>query len=224
VEEGVREVSLEQWGLLASLLIGAGALYYAKRAAGISAVQLEVAREEALRYPKLEVTDVSLVDAQEVEDVIRTREAQGLWDKAREKAKEEVETSPSNDPTDLFKRMANHTRGYTLGQMGYEGAYPDLVLTFELKNKGRRSAKEVSGEVTFDRNILEPIEFPRMARAVHRGKVTLEVGTMPPLPSEETVGFRIALLQKRSGKTAAVAVFSTPEGDYLEEPMELDVP
>jgi len=38
-------VSLEQWGSVISILIGAGALYYAKSATGISEEQLESARD-----------------------------------------------------------------------------------------------------------------------------------------------------------------------------------
>ena len=81
-----------------------------------------------------------------------------------------------------------------------------------------------SGEVRFDPDVLEPLKFPGLSREKAGGSIKLSVDTVPPSPSEERRIYRIALLRKRSGKTTGVAVFSTPEGDYLEKPLELDLP
>jgi hypothetical protein len=94
---------------------------------------------------------------------------------------------------------------------------------------GRRVAKDVFGEVSVDRSFLEPINFP-----LFDGEV-LEVGVVPPFPTEDNFTFRIALLKKKSGetpmvktpmvktpmvKTPIVVTFLTPEGDYLQERLE----
>jgi hypothetical protein len=57
--EGVRGVSPAEWGLViavVSLLVGIGALGYARRAARISEEELELAREQATLRPKLVVS------------------------------------------------------------------------------------------------------------------------------------------------------------------------
>ena len=94
-------LTFEQWGILASLLlaaasllIGAGALYYAWKASRSSEEELELSREKSRRHPKLELSNVSLVDAQEVDDVIRTREAKEKWREALNRAmNEDIEAS-----------------------------------------------------------------------------------------------------------------------------------
>ena len=54
----------------------------------------------------------------------------------------------------------------------------------------------------------------------------LDVGEVPPFPSEDNFMFsEIALLKKSSVettivKTTIVVTFSTPEGDYLEERLD----
>jgi hypothetical protein len=55
-------------------------------------------------------------------------------------------------------------------------------------------------------------------------EATLEVGRVPPFPTEETFVFRIALLKKGSGETIATVVFVTIGGDHLEKPLELELP
>jgi hypothetical protein len=65
IMEFVQGVSLEEWGLLLSLLLSAGALYYAKRAARVSEEELVLAREQAELRPKLEVTNVQLLGLRE---------------------------------------------------------------------------------------------------------------------------------------------------------------
>ena len=134
---------------------------------------------------------------------------------------------------DKFKRVTEAMGGYKAAQVLYDGPYPDLVLTFELRNTGRRAAKDVSGEVAFDRAFLEPINFPLLDGEVLEGfeiaplarkEATLKVGKVPPFPSEDTFMFRIALLKKSSEKTTIGVTFSTPEGDHLEEHMEFELP
>jgi hypothetical protein len=181
-----------------------------------------------------------LVDGEKVEDVVRTREAKEKWREALETADEE--TAKSAAPGSSFKLRGDYLAkvaesmgdSYTFAQVRYDGPYPDLILTFELRNLGRRPAKDVDGRMTFDTDFLEPIEFPGMEGTIFQGRdfdlefgyttlkrMSLEVGTVPPYPSEKNFIFRIALLKKSPGKTAAVAVFSTPEGDYLEERIPL---
>src|SRR5215204_4895953 len=145
----------EQLGLLAtvlSLVIGGAALYYAKRATKVSEQELELARQEALRHPKLELQNISLVDAQESDDVIGTREAKEKWREAWEQAAEEDSKSASYDQGfkaggDALERVTDAMKAvgddYTAAQVCYDGPYPDLVLTLELQNMGRRVAKDV---------------------------------------------------------------------------------
>jgi hypothetical protein len=237
--EAMQGLSFEQWGILASLLIGAGALYYAWKASRSSEEELELSREESRRHPKLELSNVSLVDAQEVDDVIRTREAKEKWREPLNRAMaEDMEAPPDTRggfkvfgeaSERIIKRATKSAGGYTAAQILYDGPYPDLVLTFELRNMGRRVAKEVSGEVGVDRSFLDPIEFPLFDGEVFEGQESafppkkggkLEVGEVPPFPSEVNFMFRIALLKKSSGETTIVITFSTPEGDYLEERLE----
>jgi hypothetical protein len=97
VAKGIRRMTLELLGVLATLLslvIGGGALYYAKRATRMSEQEYALAREEALRHPKLELQNISLVDGQDFNDVIRTREAKEKWREAWEQAaKEDFESA-----------------------------------------------------------------------------------------------------------------------------------
>jgi hypothetical protein len=234
----------EQLGLLAtvlSLVIGGAALYYAKRATKVSEQELELARQEALRHPKLELQNISLVDAQESDDVIGTREAKEKWREAWEQAAEEDSKSASYDQGfkaggDALERVTDAMKAvgddYTAAQVYYDGPYPDLVLTLELQNMGRRVAKDVTGEVAVERSFLEPIDFPLFDGEVMEGpefdppprnEVKLNVGEVPPFPSEEPFVFKIALRKKSSGKTTIVVTFTTPEGDYLEARRAFDL-
>ena len=117
-------------------------------------------------------------------------------------------------------------------QILYDGPYPDLVLTFELRNMGRRVAKDVSGKVAVERRFLEPIKFPLFDGEVFEGRefaplprieAELKVGEVPPFPSEDNFMFRIALRKQSSGKTTIVVTFSTPEGDHLEKRLEFEL-
>jgi hypothetical protein len=49
-------MSLADWGLVASLLVGIAALLYARRAARVSEEELELAKEQATLRPKLEMS------------------------------------------------------------------------------------------------------------------------------------------------------------------------
>jgi hypothetical protein len=220
--EALQDLTFEQWGIFLSLLVSAGALYYAWKASRSSDAELELARQEALRHPKLELSNVSLVDSEEFDDVIRTREAKEKWREHLNRAMAEDMKEPP-DISGGFKvfreraeriEQAAKSEGYRVAQILYEGPYPDLVLSFELRNMGRRVAKDVSGEVSVDRSFLEPINFP-----LFNGEV-LEVGEVPPFPTEDNFTVRIALLKKTSVETPMVVTFSTPEGDYLEERLE----
>jgi hypothetical protein len=235
-------LSFEQWGILASLLlgagsllVGAGALYYAWKASRSSEEELDLSREESRRHPKLELSNVSLVDAQEVDVVIRTREAKEKWREPLNRAMNEdmADTrggfTPFGEVAERIEKAAQSAGGYEAEQILYDGPYPDLVLTFELRNMGRRVAKDVLGEVAVERSFLEPINFPLFDGDVFEGRefaplprkaAKLEVGEIPPFPSDDNFTFRIALRKKSSGKTTIVVTFSTPEGDYLEERLE----
>jgi hypothetical protein len=224
------------------IIVGAAGVFFAilawltsRRAVQVSEEELALAREEALRHPKLEVTNVSLVDAQEVEDVVRTCEAPEKWRLALERAEQEAKASQTSYSQSYVWSKAAEAMGdsYTMAQVDYEGPKPDRLLNFELRNRGRRAAKDVTGEVTFDYDTLEPLNFPGLDGEVFEGveygpiakkEARLKVGRVPPFPSEESFEFRIALLQKRSGKSPVVITFSTPEGDHLEELIEFDLP
>jgi hypothetical protein len=221
--EAMQGLTFEQWGILASLLVSAGALYYAWKASRSSEAELKLARQEALRHPKLELSAPTLEDAQEVDDVIRTREAKEKWREPLNRARAEDMKEPPDlsggfkvfrERAERIEEAAKSEGGYRVAQILYDGPYPDLVLSFELRNMGRRVAKDVSGEVSVDGSFLEPINFP-----LFDGEV-LEVGEVPPFPSEDNFKFRIALLKKSSGKTTIVVTFSTPEGDYLKKRVE----
>lgn len=86
-------MTLEQVGLLLSLLIGGGglavgigALVYAKRAASISQEELGLAREQAAMRPVIEVESVRLLDVGDVEDLAEHVE---LIEEARAEREEE---------------------------------------------------------------------------------------------------------------------------------------
>lgn len=217
-------MSVEQWGLLVtlfSLLIGAGALYYAKRATSVSEQQLAFAREEALRHPKLEVGSVSLRNAEEFDEILAsTRVAQEAW--------REVAEKHESDKMEFYEKLeAVENAPYTVDQAFYEGPYPDLVLTFELRNLGNRTAREVSGAAVFDSTVLDPLDFPGFEggrQAGLAGTIKLSVADVSPARSEEVLVYRIALLRRGSGTTTAKTIFSTPEGNHWEEALELKVP
>lgn len=178
---------------------------------------LELAREEARRYPRLEITDASLTDAKESGIVIRTREARKAWLKAIEGLKK----PPSEESQSILE---DNRDLYTMGQASYKGPFPDLVLEFSLRNKGSEIAGQLSGNVRFDPEFLEPVGFPLMEKdAADSRTMQLSVDNLPPAYSGEAIVFKIALLKRKSGQTTATATFSNEEGYYLRENIPLDI-
>ncbi len=199
---------------MVGLIAAVATIVYGQITRRQGAEQFRLAREEALRHPQLEVTGVALLDAKEVEQVAQVREAQKAWRELLNRMKADLPVTQE----DFGDRQ------YTTEQAHYEGPRPDLILTFELYNKGRTTANTVSGEVRFDPDVLEPLQFPGLSGEKPGGWTRLALGSVPPsAPKGERV-FKIPLLRKGSGKTTVVVVFSTPDGDYFEKPLELDVP
>lgn len=193
--------------------------------------ELDLARQEASRNPTLEVRDVSLVPADEVEAVMKVRGAKARWHEVRR----ELEATPGTFPLERMIRQMEAMEGYTLAQVDYDGSYPDLVLRFELRNLGRRSAYEVSGVLFFETKFLRPFQFPGLDGKVSKGIDIANVGTgrkrtylrldvLLPSVVEERKPLEVPLLREGSGRTSVEMIFSTPEGDYLKERVELEVP
>lgn len=178
---------------------------------------LELAREEAKRYPKLEITDAFLKDANESEVVIQTREAKKAWPKALE----EFKKPPSEKRQSTLEEDLN---SYTVGQARYKGPFPDFILEFRLHNKSSEVVGKLSGDVRFESEFLEPVDFPLLEQgAIDSETMRLSVDTLPPAHSGEARVFKIALLKRKSGQTTATATFSNQVGYYLKEHIPLDV-
>lgn len=240
----LRGLSFEQWGLLlsllvagAGLLVGIGALLYARRASRtsdrtleVSEEELKIAREEALRYPKLQASDGILKDADEYEDIVRTREAMPKWREVEGKLRfrEEPNLEGGFDVGKIYENLEQvmeEVGDYKMWQLQHKGPLPDLVLLFELRNVGRRTAREVSGTLSFEPGTLKPLTFPGMSgHSVSEDgtRIELQVGTVPPAYTDHVRRFRVALLKESDGRTSAKATFVTPEGDMWEEALVLD--
>lgn len=90
---------------------------------------------------------------------------------------EDVKANPASSWQEALKHQGKYMRGHWMTYTEYEGHYPYLILAFELRNLGTKTAREVSVTVSYDSDFLEPIEFPRLA-----GKVARLVRTAPGYP------------------------------------------
>lgn len=143
----------------------------------IAKEQLDLARQEALRNPILEVGDVSLTVAEGTKAVAKVRAAKGK----RRELEEDLEANPPDSPLEGMKRQTEYMRGNDIRHAAYDGPYPDLMLTFELRNLGKKSAHEISVTVWFDSDFLKPIEFPRLDGKVRtRNRASFDLGKLPP--------------------------------------------
>lgn len=201
----------------ATLLVAALTLKATNRDVRASEKTLGLAREEARRYPRLEITDALLADANESEIVIRTREAREAWLKVQE----EFKKLPSEEKRSILEESLGL---YTMGQARYKGPFPDLILEFSLHNRGSEIVGQLSGNVRFDPEFLEPVGFPLLEKeAIDSRTMQLSVDNLPPAYSGEAKVFKIALLKRKSGQTTATATFFNQDGYYLREHIPLDV-
>jgi hypothetical protein len=92
-ENAISDLTLEQWALLLPLLLGAGALYYSRKAARasrssaqmaekalkVSEEQLDLARAQESRHPSLEVLSFELLEPGTVPEILEAERERGKW-------------------------------------------------------------------------------------------------------------------------------------------------
>lgn len=201
----------------ATLFVAGLTLRATNRDVRASEKTLELAREEARRYPRLEITDALLGDAKESGIVIRTQEAREAWLQALEELKK-----PSSEESQSI--LEENLDLYTIGQAEYKGPLPDLILEFRLRNKSSEVVGKLSGDVRFEPEFLEPIDFPLLEEDVIDSKtMRLSVDNLPPAHFGEAKVFKIALLKRKPGQTTATATFSNQGGYYVREHIPLDI-
>lgn len=211
----------------ATLVVASLTLRATNRDVAASEKSLDLARKADARYPQLEIIGVSLAQADEQEEVVKTREA----GKVLEKLVEEYNKLYKNKEYGPFRaRQAALSQlrkmGFTLKQTEYEGPFPDLILSFRLHNKSSETVRNLVADINFDPEFLKPIDFPTLSQGggwKNSMKITIE--SLPPSNSAEAMNFKIALLRKKPGETTVPATFSTAEeGFYKKENIPLEVP
>lgn len=209
--------------------------------------------KERKKAPILEVPAMNLINATEV-DVVRDtgqkrnewqaklewyEEAKVQWEERQKRRKEEEEEKTKNplyvpDYSSYFtdvapqdpRHLCNSNNYHLLAQQNYKGPIPNKVLRVTLANKGKATAKEVSGLLCIDTNYLQPLDFPGLDGDVEEKgqgicKVSLYISEVSSI--EEMVTFDIAVLIKSTGKTHIKYTFATSQGDDIENSWPLNI-
>jgi hypothetical protein len=185
VTEFVRGMSLSEWGLLATLLIGIVTLVYAIRATRASERELELAEEQAALRPELEVFDAQLLELREAEipePYVLSFEQEKVQ---RELDRRERGVQPTGIPP------------------------PDVVLRFKLVNRGSVAATQVQAQLYFDSAYLEPVNRslpttrfnPTIREEPEAKRFRVRLGYPRTLfPDDETLSSDIAVSVRTAGK------------------------
>lgn len=227
--------------IIVTLLLGLIAIYYAYKP-----VKLKL--EESKKAPILEVPAMDLINATEVDVVGDTDQkrnewkaklewyeaAKSQWQERQERIKEERAREPLSYPSaELFvpgPQDPRHFRNFQdyllIAQQDYDGPIPNKVLRVTLANKGKATAKEVSGLLCIDTNYLQPLDFPGLDGDVEdKGqgicKVNLYISEVSSI--EENPTFDIAVLVKATGTTNIKYTFATPQGDSVNDTWRLNI-
>lgn len=216
--------------------------------------QLQLQEEQAAMIPRLEVSDIRFYrpeDSSEVRDVLREVEQNRRKDERERTAEEERKRKSAeweqkqaekrrNEP---FYRPdwteVNPYRDYGMymysdpllsGGHRYDGPKPNAVLDFQIVNKGKTAAHDISGTLRLEASYLNPLDFPAMDNreisGPDEGFFKVELVRVPELLPGHTTEYRIALQAEYPGDNKKVQIqyeFITPDGINLkdEETVEL---
>jgi hypothetical protein len=217
--------------------------------------QLRLQREQAAMIPELECSDVRFLDPASVEEILDTmQEAEkGRQEEDRRKAEREQyqrnlaawearssvpgmgssmpkPQDPEASPLRFYDRV--NLGPLTSAQRYYRGPVPDVVMEVEIHNKGRTAAKDITGFVSLDGNLLELLDFPgldsyELAGPYEDGFLTAEIGTISELLPKQKDSLRVAIafhLPPEETTTDMRYEFITPAGHAAKGDKELTLP
>ncbi len=219
--EGMQGLRFEQWALLISLLVGAGALYYARRGArsgersveeaararevaersiAVAGEQLELARKQDEMQPALEV-DLRLLELRNIEAM-----------------------------TNVVRRQLG-----AVPRGDYSGPSPNKFIQAVVVNVGSKAAYEVTGWLSFDMAYWEPLPYfaeDIAIKDIHiigdvsdgRLRRQVQVGGRDNVlrPSRnDSLSFFVALLVQSSGHTKIFYEFTALGGVRREGHLQL---
>lgn len=125
---------------------------------------------------------------------------------------------PRVDPT---RYLAGHR---------YDGPKPDAILEFQIANKGKTAAHDISGTSRLDASYLHPLDFPAMDNlgisGPDEGFFEVDLVRVSELLPEHTFEYKIALRAKHPGSDNKVVVqyeFITPDGVTLNGEMQTEM-
>ena len=205
--------------------------------------QLRLAREQAEMRPVLEVTEVQLLEVEEVEEL--QYEVRSIQQERREleeaRAEEQARTAQAEAVRQTREMLPNLLPGIEFPhptppilptpyprEDPYKGPLPDKVVQIELVNRGRTAAYEVTGWVLLNADYLEPLAYFLDGYADESGFFRVEVGggeesTVLPTANDSLV-FRIAVKVLSRGRTRIEYEFASRAGKEATERWDLDIP
>lgn len=210
--------------------------------------QLQLQEEQATMIPRLEVSGIRFLrpeDSPEVQETRREMEEKRREDE-QERAEEEErkrkfveweqkqEEEQRNNPYSLRQRnpyedleilpmfdadtVSDYSDPVRSSRRNYGGPMPNAVLDFQIANKGKAAARDISGTLNLDAAYLRPLDFPGMddrgISGPDEGFFRVDLVRVPELTGH-TAEYRIALQAKHPGGNNKVWIkyeFITPDG------------
>jgi len=209
--------------------------------------QLSLAHAQAEMRPILEVSEVRLLEVEEIEElqeevtIIEKRrrelEKESADELAREAQAEAVRQERKMFPSipswsDLAQPTPPILPTPYAREDPYEGSLPNKVVQIELVNRGRTAAYEVTGWVLFDADYIEPLDYFLDGYAneggFESGFFRVEVGggeesTLLPTANDSLI-FRIAVRTLSAGETYIEYEFASRAGTEPTERWNLEIP
>lgn len=105
----------------------------------------------------------------------------------------------------------------------YDGPLPNAVLDFQIINKGKTAAHDISGTLTLEASCFQPLDFPAMddreISGPDGGFFEVGLGRVTELLPGHTTEYRIALqaIHPGSDKVQVQYEFITPDGINLKD-------
>lgn len=219
-----------------SLLAAIVAVYYARRGARssqksvriaersleTSQSQLRLAFEQDTRRPILEVTEIYLLHASQIDLVAKAASERRTYLTARNRYEQDKGDLP---PTN---------------EQGHQSPWPDRVLVVKISNKGKATALSVYGHLAVDGEYMWPLEFPDLPAEIdlrHESGFfwinfqTSETSRLLPEPTNQKLTFRVALrttkrvrrLTRSVVTTNVKYAFTSQQGDSVEGEWPLEI-
>ena len=204
----------------------------AERSLGISEKQLRFASEQAKMRPDLEVTEVRLLDPEEVESIcglLREVEEQRTLEKEWEEKSKQIEQLPMTERLFEEDRLIEEYVDLSVKKNGYGGSLPDKVVRVDLTNWGETAVFGATGWVYLESSHLEPLDYFSSDAKVfeNRGgayRVKVGDGRNVLLAPGGEYSFDIAVSVRTPGTTWVVCDFFYPMGPSTQSMKALEIP